>query len=180
MDLVIWPSPNVNLASVPHILAEDPTTTYLNDFAVEVTNTGVTNLDFLQTFAWMILEAKLRPQIHIVILDNTLTNKNNQASIFKNCACAIDFVSTHPMKYVIFYDLVNFQNGATMDSAVHLSCKLRIQTDPLSSFARLHVHQGHPLHPDVDPTGLLSHDGLVKLARAIIRLTHQTISRLND
>ena len=180
MDLVIWPSPNIPLASVSHILAEDPTSVYLNNFNVEVTQIGVTNPEFLQTFAWMILEAKLRPQMHIVLLDNALTNKNNQASLFKSCACAIDFVSTHPMKYIIFYDLVNFQTGATLDSAVHLSSKLRIQTESLSSFARLHVHQGHPLHPDIAPTGLLGYDGLVKLARSIIHLTHQTLAKLND
>jgi hypothetical protein len=41
MDLVIWPSRNVNLSSVTHILAEDPASGLLNDFAVEVKTIGV-------------------------------------------------------------------------------------------------------------------------------------------
>jgi len=180
MDLVIWPSRNVNLSSVTHILAEDPASGLLNDFAVEVETIGVTEPRFLQKFAWGILEARLRPQIHIVLLDNNFINKNNQAEIFHVCACAIDFVSTHPMKYVIFYDLVNFNSGTTMDSAIQLSHKLRLQTENLTSFARLHVHLGRPLHPDSSPSGVVNHHGLKRLARGLIQLTNQTLSKLND
>ena len=180
MDLVIWSSSNIKLATVPHVLAEDPTTELLNDFSFEITKTEVSDVNFLPKFAWMILKAQLRPQMHVVLLDSNRITKNNQAAIFKSCACAIDFVSSHPMKYVIFYDLINHKGGESMNSALQLSHKLQLQTENLSSFARLHTHQGHPLQPDLSKNGQLNYDGLVKLAKSIIHLTHQVLAKLND
>ena len=180
MDLVIWSSSKIKLSTVPHILAEDPITELLNDFSFEITKTEVSDVNFLSKFAWMILRAQLRPQMHIVLLDNNCITKNNQASIFKSCACAIDFVSSHPMKYVVFYDLINYNGRVSMHSALQLSHKLQHQTENLSSFARLHTHQGDPLHTDLSKNGQLSHEGLVKLAKSIIHFTHQMLAKLND
>ncbi len=180
MDLIIWPSRSIDLLAVSPVLAEDPVTGFLNNFTVNVRKVGITRPTFLQEFAWEIIEARIRPQIHIVLLDNNEISKNNQSELFKVCACAIDFVSTHPMKFVIFYDLVNFNSGSTMDSAMQLSYKLRLQTENLSSFARLHVHLGEPLHPDSSPSGALNQEGLAKLARSLILVTNQILQRLND
>ena len=174
MDLVIWSSSNIHLENV---ISELPKKSSVN---MKVASVEVTNPDFLKKFAWMILEAKLRPQMHIVILDNNKLLLDNKTEIFKVCVCALDYILTHPMKYLIFYDLVNFRNSATMDSAMHLTHKLQMQTETLSSFARVHTHQGHPLHPNTDCNLILSHSGLVLLAQSILHLTDQVLSKLND
>ena len=181
MDVIIWPSKNTSLSRVPHVLLENPTTKLLNEFNTEVTEVEVNDPDFLIEFQWSILEAKMRPQFHIVLLDNNLYNGLNYHKFFKMCACAIDFVSTHPMKYVIFYDLINFKTVEAMESAMNLSYKIKRQIENLSSFARLHTHLGPSLQPHFSRTNLsLDQSGLKILAESIIHLVNQILTRLND
>ena len=177
IDLIIWPSSYIPLQNV---LSEIIETKLHHDFNVEVIDSEIANPDFLMRFAWTILAAKLRPQIHVILIDNNKLSFANKINIFKNCTCALDFVSTHPMKYLVFYDLVNFNNSPRMDMAMHLSYKLQKQTENLSSFARVHIHQGHQLHPDTDFNQVLNHNGLVKLAQSILHLACQIISKIND
>ena len=177
MDLIIWPSSYLPLQNV---LPEFTDPKLMHHFNVEVSNSEITSPEFLAQFAWTILMAKFRPQIHVILIDNNKCSLANKVDIFKNCVCALDFVSTHPMKYLVFYDLVNFNSNTNMDIAMHLSYKLQKQTEVLSSFARVHIHQGHPLHHDTDGNQLLSNPGLVKLAHSILHLACQIVSKIND
>jgi hypothetical protein len=181
MDVIVWPSKNTSVSQVSHILNENPSTGYLNEFNTEVRGIEISDPDFLVEFQWSILEAKMRPQFHVVILDNNLVTRKNLQKQFQICACAIDFVSTHPMKYVIFYDLVNFKNVKAMDSSMTLSCKIRRQTENLSSFARLHTHLGPSFQSHFSTANdILDQSGLKILAKSIIHLVNQILSKLND
>ena len=176
MDVIIWPSKNTSLSKVIHVLQENPATELLNEFSTEVTKVEVNDPDFLIEFQWSILVAKLRPQFHLVILDNNIIDRENFQKFFKICSCAIDFASTHPMKYVIFYDLLNFKTLEAMDIAMSLNSKLKYQIENLSPFARIHTHLGPSLQPHFSRTDhSLDQSGLKVLAKSIIHLVNQII-----
>jgi hypothetical protein len=179
MDLVIWPSPKTPLYKVSRKFDEDPTTGFLNSYCVVLEKSGLTDSDFLTKFEWKILRAKLRPQFHVIILDSTLVTAENKNLLSQTCVCASDFVATHPMKYVIFYDLINYQDCAEVEHAFHLNHRIRSQSESLSSFVRLHAHSGPPLQPQF-VAEKLNLAGLNQLATAITHLVNQVVSGLND
>jgi len=179
MDLVIWPSPRIPLSRVLQKFNEDPATGFLNNYHVIFEKLDLTHPEFLTKIEWKILEAKLRPQFHLIVLDNTLITLENKTLLAQVCACTTEFVATHPMKYVIFYDLVNYYDCTMIEDAFYLNHKIRNQIEPLSSFARLHAHSGPPLQTLFE-NDTLNLTGLVQLATAIVHLVNQVVGSLND
>ena len=80
------------------------------------------------------------------------------------------------MKYVIFYDLLNFKTLEAMDIAMTLNSKLKHQIENLSPFARIHTHLGPSLQPHFSRTDHpLDQSGLKVLAKSIVHLVNHII-----
>ncbi len=181
MEVIIWTPSYLNLASISQTLNENPLADppMLNEFKVQIRETPVSDVKFLWQFSWEVIKAGIRPQVHIVLLDGNIINRDNWEMISQQCACAAQTVSCQPMKYVAFYDLNNCTLQALSDYVPLVRYKIKNFITQLSSFARLQIHQGQIVQfPD---SGMLfDRAGLVELAKNLVQLVYHVLRQLND
>ena len=182
MEVIIWAPSYLNLTSVYQTLNENPLADppVLNEFNVQIREVPASDVKFLWQFTWEVIRANIRPQIHIVLLDGNVMDRNNWEMISQQCACAAQTVSCQPMKYVVFYDLNNCTLQALSDYVPLVKYKIKSFITQLSSFARLQTHQGRPIQPSSDSGMLTDRAGLLELAKNLIQLVYLVIQQLND
>lgn len=178
MDVVIWSPSYLNLKSVSQTLNENPLSkpVLLNEFYVRIMDTPVSDESFLRQYTWWVINTR-RPQVHVVIIDGNAVTRVTWEMIAQQCACAAQSASCQPMKFVIFYDLNNCVRPPIADYMPMFHHKIQRFIEPLSSFARLHVHLGEL--PTESGTQI-GRTGLVTLAKNIIQLVYHVIGHLND
>jgi len=178
MDVIIWTPNYLNLKSVSQVLNENPLTkpTLLNEFYVRIVETPVSDIKFLLQYTWWVINTR-RPQVHVIIIDGNAVTRVNWEMIAQQCACAAQSASCQPMKFGIFYDLNNCASPPISDYMPMLHHKIGRFIEPLSSFARLHIHLGElPIESGTQ----IGRTRQITLAKNIIQLVYHVIGHLND
>ena len=175
-EIVIWSSARINFDLAGNTLFEDPKTTFLHDF--KVVNKEFSNIDeeFLLNFEWEVLEARLVPQCHIVIIDSQDIVRLSPEFLQKVCACLIAFVLAHPMKVLVFYDILNFKTSDELNHIVKFHQTLESQTIGLYSFVRIHRHQGASLE-SAFKRGQMIQSGVKNLTRSLLLVAFEVLRR---
>ena len=174
MEVIIWTTKGVDLDDVSHVLMENPVNNRLNEFAVEVRKGDKFDAHFFLGFSSSIVQAKSRPQHHIVILDGQIVQNNSVPSLIRTFECMIDQVKNHPMKCLIFYDLNNVIPGEyRMSKMRDVIFAIRSLIEPCSPILRYCQHGGTSISLGTQPNGALSRLTLTILAKALVTLIRQ-------
>jgi hypothetical protein len=166
-EIVIWTNSRIPFGNTGNVLNEDPNTGLLHNFTVSEKATSISCPDFLLKFQWEILDARIKPQCHVIIIDSKEISGCLPDTLQKICACSIAFVLAHPMKFVVFYDVLNFSTTAELNNSATFHQALEAQTFGLSSFVRIHRHQGIPLETTFKKNQIKP-EGAKILARSVL------------
>ena len=168
VEIVLWKSQNFDFEKAGNVLYENPRTGFLHNYTIISQPSSLIDQNFLLDFEWEILDAKVKPQCHVVITDSRdLVNLPNE-TLQKICACAIAFTIEHPMKYLIFYDVASHTSPEEFNQAALLYHFIESQSTNLSLFVRIYKHRGVGLETKFLPNGQLNTFGTKVLARSIL------------
>jgi hypothetical protein len=173
VEIVLWTTPNLPFDKAGSTLYENPKNGFMHNFNVTIKNTSLTDPNFLLDYEWDIIGAKVRPQCHIVLVDGRDLVKLPSELIQRVCACVIDFTVSHPMKYVIFYDILSFTNPDESAHSTVLYEFIEAQSYGLASYAKPHRHLGAPFDTTLTPNGNLDSFSMKVLARSILIQVHE-------
>ena len=163
MEVLIWSTKRIDLSKVSSTFLEDTQNRFLNEFTTHFKIGDRFGSRFLLSFHKIILEAKSRPQYHVIILDSLIVKENHYLTLIDIFKCMIDLVKTHPMKCLTFYDI---KDGKSLDTFHELIFSLHTQIDPRSLTLRFCRNDGPMLLTKAD--GTLSTVSLVVLARILV------------
>jgi len=167
-ELIIWASDNFDFKKAGNTLFEDPRTNFLHDFNVSSRTLPITNVEFLREFEWEVLDAGVKPQCHVIILDSREVAEANLIAVQKVCACAISFVTTRPMKFLLFYDI---QSQSTIEQTTQgalLYHYIYEHTVQMPLYSRVLLHEGTPVSDRYLANGQMGASGIKIIARNVI------------
>ena len=175
-EIVIWSNARIKFDLAGNTLFEDPQTGFLHDYKIVNKDFSTIDEEFLFNFEWEILEAKLTPQCHIVLIDSQDVVRLSHEFLQKICACLIAFVVAHPMKVLVFYDILNFKTSDELTHIAQFHLTLETQISGLYSFVRVHKHQGISLESSFK-RGQMIQSGVKNLARALLLVASEILTR---
>ena len=171
MEVIIWSTKRIDLSKVSSTFLENTHNRFLNEFTTYFKIGERFESSFLFSFNKTIVEAKSRPQYHIIILDTLIVKENNYLTLIDIFKCMIDLIETHPMKCLTFYDV---KDGKSIDTFHELIFSLHTQIDPRSLTLRFCRNDGPMLMTKAD--GTLSTVSLAVLARTLVNVIRQHLN----
>jgi hypothetical protein len=172
-EVVIWTPRRFDFDLSANTLYENPKNGFLHNYEIKIKRTSLTSGDFLLNLEWDILEARLKPQCHIVIIDSKNLTHCPTEWVNKVCSCAISFTITHPMKYLVFYDPDCALSNEEIEATLTFNQFLNQQISNLDSYVKLVSHSGASLTPKFTSNGQLGPPGMKQLARGIMMKVHE-------
>ena len=169
VEIVFWTTPKLNFDKAGNVLYEEPDTQFLHNYGISIRKVAFTDPKFLLEFAFQGIEAKVRPQCHVVLLDSRDIVLAPIEELQKLSACAIAFTITHPMKYLMFYDLANHKTVQEINQITLLTHFIESQSLNLNYYVSANRHSGSSLAAQIRHDGQMDIQGMQILTKSIIR-----------
>jgi len=169
VEIVLWTTPKICFDKAGNTLYEEPDAKFLHNYGIAVKNKAFTDPDFLLEFAFQTIEARVRPQCHVILIDSRDIVLASIDVLQKLSACVIAFTITHPMKYLIFYDLANHRTSEEVNQITLLNHFVQSQSINLNFYVTAARHSGGPLTVNTRSDGQIDISGMKILTKSIIR-----------
>jgi hypothetical protein len=176
MEVIIWTNKRINLSLVEEVFQENPITKRLNEFSVEIRTGDRYDAQFFLSFSSSVVEARMRPQYHLIVLDSVLTENNSIATLINVFTCAMDQIKNHHMKFLTFFDLKTVPKPGNLPKMRYVVHAIQTLTDISPQTVRYKEYAGQPLSFGSNPEGGLTRLVLTILARSMV---HQIRSDMN-
>ena len=168
VEIVLWTTPRLNFDKAGNVLYEEPDSKFIHNYGVSIKHIAFTDSNFLLEFAFQTIEAKVRPQCHVILLDSRDVVLAPIDLLQKLSACLIAFTITHPMKYLIFYDLANHKTINEINQITLLTHFIESQSINLNYYVSATRHSGGSLAAQIREDGHMDILGMKILTKAII------------
>ena len=169
LELVIWASNKFDFAKAGNTINEAPTTGLLHGFDISIKEVSLTDPNFLLEFEWEIINAHVKPQCHIILIDGRELKQVLPEFIQKVCSCALAFSISQSMKYTIFYDTKCHFNELDSTLMNSLISHIESRCHNLGQYVKLTEYPDEPLCTRLLCTQVLGGVGMKRLSKDIIK-----------
>ena len=168
LEIVIWTSKKFDFSKANNVLYESPATGLLHGFEINLKQTSLTDPDFLLEFEWEVVNAHIRPQCHVILIDGRDLKKVRPDFIQKVCTCVLAFSISQSMKYIVFYDTKCHFNEVDTTLMTSLIPYLELKSQNLAHYVKLTEFPDEPLCNRLLCNQELASVGMKKLSKDII------------